>query len=89
MEWRLDSFEGDGFFYPDISVCCVSSGRNPLYKKRPKLVVEVLSQDENRDLIEKTRRRSGHCHDRGLRGHRHERGNPGSPPLPPCEWQAG
>lgn len=53
MKVRLKYFEADVFFYPDIMVCCDPSDHHPLYKEHPKLLVEVLSKDENRDLIEK------------------------------------
>jgi len=53
MKVRLNYFEADVFFYPDIMVCCEPSDQHPLYKEHPKLLIEVLSKDENRDLIEK------------------------------------
>jgi Uma2 family endonuclease len=53
MKVRLNYFEADVFFYPDVMVTCDPTDNHALYKERPKLVIEVLSKDENRDLIEK------------------------------------
>lgn len=45
--------EKDLFYYPDLMVCCDPRDQHPLYREHPKLIVEVLSTDENRDLFEK------------------------------------
>jgi len=41
------------FYYPDIMVVCDPSDSDPNFKTQPKLIVEVLSNDKGRDLIEK------------------------------------
>ena len=41
------------FYYPDIMVVCDPSDNDPIFKTSPKLIVEVLSTDKGRDLIEK------------------------------------
>lgn len=53
MKVRLAYFEADVFFYPDVMVTCDPKDTHELYKEHPKLLIEVLSKDENRDLIEK------------------------------------
>jgi Uma2 family endonuclease len=41
------------FYYPDIMVVCDPTDTEPNYKSRPKVIIEVLSRDKGRDLIEK------------------------------------
>lgn len=41
------------FYYPDIMVVCDPSDSDANFKTQPKLIVEVLSNDKGRDLIEK------------------------------------
>lgn len=41
------------FYYPDIMVVCDPTDDHALYKTKPKVIVEVLSNDKGRDLIEK------------------------------------
>lgn len=41
------------FYYPDVMVACDPNEPHPLYRERPRLIVEVLSDDENKDLVEK------------------------------------
>lgn len=41
------------FYYPDIMVVCDPTDDESLYKTKPKVIVEVLSHDKGRDLIEK------------------------------------
>lgn len=50
---RTKARQKDLFYYPDVMVCCDPRDRHPLYREHPKLVVEVLSHDENKDLVEK------------------------------------
>lgn len=40
-------------YYPDIMVVCDPSDNDPVFKTKPRLIVEVLSHDKGRDLIEK------------------------------------
>ncbi len=56
MKLRVQQRKNAGkvvFYYPDIMVVCDPSDDAPNYKTRPKLIVEVLSNDKGRDLIEK------------------------------------
>ena len=41
------------FCYPDIMVVCDPVDNNADFKTKPKLIVEVLSHDKGRDLVEK------------------------------------
>lgn len=41
------------FYYPDIMVVCDPADDHSLFKTKPRLIVEVLSHDKGRDLIEK------------------------------------
>jgi Uma2 family endonuclease len=41
------------FYYPDIMVVCDPEDNDPQYKTKPRLIIEVLSHDKGRDLIEK------------------------------------
>ena len=50
---RTHARQKDLFYYPDVMVCCDPRDQHPLYREYPKLIVEVLSQDENKDLVEK------------------------------------
>ncbi len=45
---------GDVFYYPDVLVSCDDADREPYYKTRPVLLIEVLSPStESRDTVEK------------------------------------
>jgi Uma2 family endonuclease len=50
---RTQARQKDLFYYPDVMVCCDPRDQHPLYREYPKLIVEILSQDENKDLVEK------------------------------------
>jgi len=52
MKVQLQLHQKDLFYYPDIMVVCDSSDREPLYKTKPKVLVEVMS-DYNKDHVEK------------------------------------
>ena len=41
MKLRVEA--ADAFFYPDVMVCCSAADTDPLVKREPVLVVEVLS----------------------------------------------
>jgi Uma2 family endonuclease len=56
MKLRIQSRKQAGklvYYYPDIMVVCDPIDTAANYKSRPKLVIEVLSQDKGKDLIEK------------------------------------
>ena len=41
------------FYYPDVMIVCDPSDDHQDYKTKPKVIVEVLSRDRGRDLVEK------------------------------------
>lgn len=45
--------EQDVFYYPDVMVACDPTDNHPLYRERPKLLIEVLSGDESKERREK------------------------------------
>lgn len=53
MKARLTMKDRDLFYYPDILVACDPAGSNRYYREQSKLIVEVLSSDEHKDLVEK------------------------------------
>ncbi len=53
MKLRLQFREKTLFYYPDIMVACDPSDANPLFREKPKLIVEVLSPNWKKDLVEK------------------------------------
>lgn len=52
MKVRLKLNLQDLFYYPDIMVVCDPSDREPAYKSRPKVIVEVMT-DYKADHVEK------------------------------------
>ncbi len=53
MKLRLRFREKPLHYYPDVMVACDPADAHPLYRERPKLLVEVLSSDWNKDIVEK------------------------------------
>ena len=53
MKLRLDLRDKDLFYYPDIMVTCDPLDKNAHFRRHPNLIIEVLSADENKDLVEK------------------------------------
>lgn len=53
MKLRLRVMDSDLFYYPDVMVTCQPSDNDPYFRKQPLLLGEVLSGDENKDLVEK------------------------------------
>ncbi|WP_166442673.1 Uma2 family endonuclease [Phragmitibacter flavus] len=53
MKLRLEVRGKDLFYYPDILVTCQPTDNNRFFRNSPKLIIEVLSKDENKDLVEK------------------------------------
>lgn len=53
MKLRLRLTGRDLFYYPDIMVACDPADAHRYFRERPKLLIEVLSDDENKDLVEK------------------------------------
>ncbi len=53
MKVRTSFVEKDLFYYPDVVVTCDPADTNRLYLDRPRFWLEVLSEDVNRDRVEK------------------------------------
>jgi Uma2 family endonuclease len=53
MKLKLQAMGRDIFCYPDIMVACDPADNHRYYREKPRLLIEVLSEDENKDLIEK------------------------------------
>ncbi|MCI0540781.1 MAG: Uma2 family endonuclease [Verrucomicrobiales bacterium] len=53
MKLRLPMMGRDLFYYPDVMVVCDPADNQRYYRERPTLLIEVLSEDENKDLVEK------------------------------------
>ena len=41
------------FYYPDVMVVCDPSDKNSYFRVNPKLLIEVMSRDKGKDLVEK------------------------------------
>jgi len=52
MKVRLNLNGMDLFYYPDIMVTCDPEDKQPLYKERPKIIVEVMTEYKS-DHVEK------------------------------------
>ena len=53
MKLRLQAMGREVFYYPDLMVACDPTDNHRYYRDKPKLLIEVLSEDVNKDLIEK------------------------------------
>lgn len=53
MKVRLDFMRYGLFYYPDVMVACDPTDNDRYFRRRPKLLIEVLSADENKDLVER------------------------------------
>ena len=53
MKLRLRVQKRDLFYYPDIMVACLREDNARYFREQPLLLGEVLSEDENKDLVEK------------------------------------
>jgi len=53
LKIRLRLAEKDLFYYPDVMVACDPADRNRFYREKPRFWLEVMSQDENKDRVEK------------------------------------
>lgn len=42
----------DLFYYPDVMVACEPPDNPRFFREKPKLIIEVLSEGENKDLVE-------------------------------------
>ena len=40
-------------YYPDVMVACDPADAHPLFRERPRLLIEVLSEDWKKDIVEK------------------------------------
>ena len=43
----------ENFFYPDLMVACDPKDNHRYYREKPMVLIEILSEDEKRDLVEK------------------------------------
>ena len=53
MKVRLELGGKPLYYYPDVMVACTPDERGPTFREHPRLIVEVLSRNENKDLVEK------------------------------------
>ncbi|MEO8353971.1 MAG: Uma2 family endonuclease [Chthoniobacteraceae bacterium] len=54
MSLRLPPFMGKGlYYYPDVMVTCDPTDADEMYCERPKLIIEVLSKDQEQDWLTK------------------------------------
>ena len=53
MKLRLQVLNKELFYYPDIMVACDPTDAHRFFREKPRLIVEVLSEDENKDLVGK------------------------------------
>ncbi len=53
MKLHLEIFGRTFYLYPDIMVACDPADNDPNFIHSPKLLIEVLSENENRDRVEK------------------------------------
>ncbi|MBS0242555.1 MAG: Uma2 family endonuclease [Proteobacteria bacterium] len=49
MKLRVEAADETDFYYPDVFVSCDPSDRAKLFRERPRLIVEVLSDSTERD----------------------------------------
>ena len=53
LKLRMLVNQMDTFFYPDIMVSGDPKDNHRYYRERPTVLIEILSEDEKRDLVEK------------------------------------
>jgi Uma2 family endonuclease len=53
LKLRMEVNHVDAFFYPDIMVTCDPEDKHRYYRERPTVLIEILSEDAKRDLMEK------------------------------------
>lgn len=53
MKVRLRVKDRDLFYHPGILIACDPAGANRYYREQARLIIEVLSSDEHKDLVEK------------------------------------
>ena len=53
MKVFVNVLRNEAFYYPDIVVGCDPDDNDTHFLNRPKLIIEVLSEDEKRDRVEK------------------------------------
>ncbi len=67
MKLRLSLRGIDCFYYPDAMICCDPADNHPLYRERPCLLVEVLSESTAR--IDRREKYLSYTQIAGLRGY--------------------
>lgn len=53
MKVMVNVLQNESFYYPDIVVGCDPDDNDAYFLNHPKLIIEVLSEDEKRDRVEK------------------------------------
>lgn len=53
VKLRVQINRKDAFYYPDIMVACDPRDNHRYYREHPTVLIEILSEDEDRDLIHK------------------------------------
>ena len=53
MKLRLNVAAKKTYYYPDVMVVCDPKDNHRIYKERPKLIIEIMSENWKRDFIEK------------------------------------
>jgi Uma2 family endonuclease len=52
MKVRTEIIGADIFYYPDVMVACEADDDDPYFVRKPKLIIEVLSDNALRDRVE-------------------------------------
>ena len=53
MKVKLKAKGKIAFYYPDVMVVCDPGDKNSYFRVNPKLLIEVMSRDKGKDLVEK------------------------------------
>ena len=53
LKLRVQVNQMDTFYYPDIMVSCDPKDNHRYYRENPTVLIEILSEDEKRDLVDK------------------------------------
>lgn len=53
MKLRVHFHDQNVFYYPDVMVTCDPADTHSLFREKPKVIVEVLSENRKEDLVEK------------------------------------
>ena len=53
LKLRIAVNREDAFYYPDIMVTCDPKDNHRYYREKPTVLIEILSEDRRRDLVDK------------------------------------